>query len=106
MVLIKWAKFDGQQSTVDEVADRIFSMASNEALASTSLDIYRRLSITYNERAYRGAKAGLQVGNIAHGQQIKQWCQFLAQVKNKVGSIKFLVQEWKSDKYIKMTWPP
>lgn len=39
MALVHRAKFDGQQPTFDEVADRIFSMAISEASKSTRVDI-------------------------------------------------------------------
>ena len=103
MALVQRAKFHGQQPSFDEIADRIFSMAISEASLSTRLDIvfdtYKPLSIKYNERANR-ATAGLQVENIAPGQKIKQWRKFLAQESNKVSLIKFLVQEWSSEKYL------
>ncbi|KAL8624130.1 hypothetical protein ACOMHN_036133 [Nucella lapillus] len=68
MALVQRAKFDGQQPTFDEIADRIFSMAIREASLSTRLDIvfdtYKPLSIKYNERANR-ATTGLQVQIVA-----------------------------------------
>ena len=79
------------------------SMAISEASLSTRLDIvfdtYKPLSIKYNERANR-ATAGLQVQNIASCQKIKQWRQFMALQSNKISLIRFLVQEWRSEKYL------
>ena len=97
------AKFDDQQPTFEEIADRIFAMAISEASLSTRLDIvfdtYKPLSIKYNERANR-ARAGVQVQNITPGQKIKQWRKFLAQESNKTSLIKFLIQEWRTEKYL------
>ncbi|KAL8587495.1 hypothetical protein ACOMHN_000901 [Nucella lapillus] len=97
------AKFDGQQPTFDEIAERIFSMAIREASLSTRLDIvfdtYKPLSIKYNERANR-ATTGLQVQIVAPGQKIKQWHKFLALESNNVSLIRFLVQEWRNEKYL------
>ncbi|KAL8624539.1 hypothetical protein ACOMHN_005841 [Nucella lapillus] len=103
MALVQRAKFDGQQPTFDEIADRIFSMAIREASLSTRLDIvfdtYKPLSIKYNERANR-ATTGLQVQIVAPGQKIKQWHKFLALESNKISLIRFLVQEWRNEKYL------
>ncbi|KAL8572154.1 hypothetical protein ACOMHN_057829 [Nucella lapillus] len=103
MALVQRAKFDGQQPTFDEIADRIFSMAMREASLSTRLDIvfdtYKPLSIKYNERANR-ATTGLQVQIVAPGQKIKQWHKFLALESNKISLIRFLVQEWRNEKYL------
>ncbi|KAL8617912.1 hypothetical protein ACOMHN_026489 [Nucella lapillus] len=103
MALVQRAKFDGQQLTFDEIADRIFSMAIREASLSTRLDIvfdtYKPLSIKYNERANR-ATTGLQVQIVAPGQKIKQWHKFLALESNKISLIRFLVQEWRNEKYL------
>ena len=97
MALVQKAKFDGQQPTFHEIADRIFAMAISEASLSTRLNIvfdtYKPLSIKYNERANRAA-AGLQGQNIASGPKIK----FLALESNKISLIRFLVQEWRSEK--------
>ncbi|KAL8619632.1 hypothetical protein ACOMHN_019687 [Nucella lapillus] len=105
MALVQTAKFDGQQPTFDEIADRIFSMAIREASLSTRLDIvfdtYKPLSIKYNERANR-ATTGLQVQIVAPGQKIKQWHKFLTLESNKISLIRFLVQEWRNEKYLEM----
>ena len=90
-------------TTFEEITDRIFTMAISEASLSTRSDIvfdtYKQLSIKYNERANR-ARAGVQVQNIAPGQKIKQWQKFLAQESNKTSLIKFLTQEWHTEKYL------
>ena len=103
MALVQRAKFDDQQPTFEKIADRIFAMAISEASLSTRLDIvfdtYKPLSIKYNERANR-ARAGVQVQNIAPGQKITQWRKFLAQESNKTSLIKFLIQEWRTEKYL------
>ncbi|KAL8594843.1 hypothetical protein ACOMHN_016084 [Nucella lapillus] len=62
-------------------------------------DTYKPLSIKYNERANR-ATTGLQVQIVAPGQKIKQWHKFLALESNKISLIRFLVQEWRNEKYL------
>ncbi|KAL8565735.1 hypothetical protein ACOMHN_018652 [Nucella lapillus] len=103
MRLVQRAKFDGQQPTFEEVADRIFSMAVSEAANSDRLDLvfdtYKKLSIKYNERTNRSVTSGLRIENIASGQKIKQWRKFLSPESNKVTLIKYLVQEWENEKY-------
>lgn len=79
-------------------------MAISEASISTRMDIvfdiYQKLSIKYNDRTNRAGITGIQLQNIAPGQKIKQWCKSFAQEGNKVSLIKFLVQEWRSKKYL------
>ncbi|KAL8574821.1 hypothetical protein ACOMHN_031928 [Nucella lapillus] len=103
MGFVQRANFDGQQPTFEEVADRIFSMAVSEAANSDRLDIvfdtYKKLSIKYNEKTNRSVTSGLRIQNIASGQKIKQWRKFLSQESNKVTYQKYLVQEWKNEKY-------
>lgn len=105
MGLVQRAKFDGQQPTFAEVAERIFSMAVNEGSASDRIDVvfdcYKKLSIKCNERANRSRTPGLSVQNITPGQKIKQWRKFLQQEDNKTNLVQFLVNEWNSEKYLK-----
>ena len=103
MALVQRAKFDGQQPTFHDIADRILSMAISEASNCTRLDIvfdtYKPLSIKYNERANR-ATPGLQVHSLTSGQKIKQWRKFLAIDSNKMSLIHFLVKEWHKQEFL------
>lgn len=103
MALVRRLTLDTQHTTFDEVAERLFAMAINDAAHSRRIDVvfdtYQHMSIKNMERARRCAEPGLKVKNATAGQMIKQWKKFMSADENKVALIKFLSEEWQTEKY-------
>ena len=98
-------KFDVQQFTFHDVAEKIFSTAMNEMSQSTRADIVfdtcREHSIKYTETTKRSE--ALRCHNyVLPAQMIKQWHKFLALAQNNTNLIKkkILASEWTSEKYL------
>jgi hypothetical protein len=82
-------------------------MALNEGgPQSTRIDIvfdtYREVSIKNVERSILGEVQGIQLTNITASQIIRQCRNLLSQMKNKTSLTRFLVEEFKTQKYKEM----
>ena len=62
-------------------------------------DVYRQPSIKYSERLDRCASTTVQYTCLARGHNIQQWRKFLSSSFNTTSLIKFLVGEWKGQRY-------
>ena len=62
-------------------------------------DAYRQPPVKYSEILHRGASTTIQYKSLARGHNIQQWRKFLCSSFNKTSLIKFLVGEWKLQRY-------
>ena len=104
MSLVQKLNVGSSQTTFENVAKSLLTMALKEGEQSTRIDIvfdtYRELSTKNAERSIRGEDQGIRVQKISAQQVIKQWRQFLHQLMNKTSLIKFLVSEWRKPQYL------
>jgi len=59
--------------------------------------VYQQISIKNIERVEHGSQASISFSQIARGQKIKQWRNFLCNSQNKARLIEFLVSDWSSE---------
>ena len=85
------------------IADKLFSKIIYEAGPCLRIDVvfdtYRELSIKNAERMRRIPGEAQPVRNIMAAHPVRKWKQFLSNSSNKIELIKFLVGEWKLQKY-------
>ena len=84
--------------TFGEIADQILSRVMHEEEGSNRVDVifdgYRDISIKSAERELRGKSNAITFKNLAAGQKVKQFKNFLHNGDNKTRPIRFVVEHW------------
>lgn len=97
MALVQKLKVD--YLTFGEIADKILSRVmqegSNCKRIDVIFDVYRDISIKSAERQLRGESDAITFKNLAAGQKVKQFKNFLQNGYNKTSLVKFVVEQWK-----------
>ena len=96
MALVQKLKVD--HLTFGEIADTILSRVLREGEGSNRVDVvfdvYRDISIKSAERVIRGESDAVTFKNLAAGQKVKQFNNFLRNGDNKTSLIRFVVEHW------------
>ena len=79
----------------------IISMCKAASRVDIVFDVYRAVSIKNAERVRRSSSK-LMFSKIIPSQVIRQWQSFLSNSCNKTAPIKFLCNQWQSEKYFEM----
>lgn len=98
MALVQKMKVD--YLTFGEIADKILSRVLHEGYGSSRVDVvfdvYRDISIKSAERELRGESDAITFKNLAAGQKVKQFKNFLRNGDNKTSLVRFVVQHWQT----------
>ncbi len=89
-------------ATFSVVAERVFTVVASTGSKRVDVvfDVYRNVSIKNAERLKRlSASDALHYKNILPAYAVKSWNKLLSVSANKTEIMKFLVSQWKSDKF-------
>ena len=96
-------RMNGNNKTFAQLAESVLAMVLYVGGQSGSVDVvfdvYRQPSTKDSERLNRCASTTVQYTYLARGHNIQQWRKFLSSSFNKTSLIKFLVGEWKGQRY-------
>ena len=96
-------RMNGNNKTFAQLAESVLAMVlyvgGQSGRVDVVFDVYRQPSIKDSERLNRYASTTVQYTCLARGHNIQQWRKFLSSSFNKTSLIKFLVGEWKGQRY-------
>ena len=96
-------RMNGNNKTFAQLAESVLAMVlymgGQSGKVDVVFDVYRQPSIKYYERLNRCASTTVQYSRLARVHNIQQWRKFLSCSFNKTSLIKFLVGEWKGQRY-------
>ncbi|XP_073234151.1 uncharacterized protein [Porites lutea] len=91
-------KLEVDYLTFGEIADNILSRVLREPEGSDRVDVvfdvYRDISMKSAERELKGESDAITFKNLAAGQKVKQFKNFLRNGNNKTSLIRFVVEHW------------
>ena len=94
---------NGNNKPFAQLAESVLAMVlyvgGQSGRVDVVFDVYRQPSIKDSERLNRCASTTVQYTCLARGHNIQQWRKFLSSSFNKSSLIKFLVCEWKGQRY-------
>ncbi|XP_068747406.1 uncharacterized protein [Montipora capricornis] len=98
MALVQKLKVD--YLTFGEIAHKILSRVLLEGEGSNRVDVvfdvYRDIAIKSAERELRGESDAITFKNLAAGQKVKQFKDFLGNGDNKTSLVRFFVEHWQN----------
>ena len=96
-------RMNGNNKTFAQLAESVLAMVlyvgGHSGMVDVVFDVYRQPSIKDSERLNRYASTTVQYTCLARGHNIQQWRKLLSSPFNKTSLIKFLVGEWKGQRY-------
>ena len=96
-------RMNGNDKTFAQLVESVLAMVlyvgGQSGRVDVVFDVYRQPSIKDSERINRSASTTVQYTCLARGHNIQQWRKFLSSSFNKTRFIKFLVGDWKEQRY-------